>query len=571
MRHGQLEDVLQYLRRIMPPAAAHAISDAELLERFVRERDEAAFELLVWRYAKMVVGVCRRVLHDPDDAEDAFQSTFLTLARRAGSIGRRASVGGWLYRVAYHTALAARKSIARRGVRERPLMDVPTPAGPATEALACELRRVLDDEVNRLAEKYRLPFILCYLEGKSNAEAARELGCALGTIASRLARARQRLRIRLTRRGLSLPGGVVATVLAWQGESTAVPFAIVHRTSRAATLFARDPAAATGVVSTAVVALTKGVLRGMFLSKLKLAAVLCVALGAFGMGLGTLGYPALAAKPREQRDARANRVDTPREQKPEAAQETQENGVIKELNAAQHTMILQPPPQRFKADLHLQTSVYDVPLYSTINIGERRLQLASQVTVLIDGKEARLSELTPQTPVEVTRQGRLVTRIVATGSTMEWCYIQAADLTKHTLKVRHFTGNIFVYDFAKDVEVIVDDQKGALAELTADMPVRLQFSAVKPNSVIGIRADGATLACVVRAVDAERHTITVLLPRDHLIVPNLRVADNAPIQIDGKAARLADLKPGARGSLHMAADPEKSLVLSVRIETGKEP
>src|SRR5712692_7127322 len=171
----QLYGVIRYLHRIVAGGDAAHISDAQLLERFVTERDEAAFELLVWRHGKMVLGVCRRLLRDAHAADDAFQASFLALARRASSISTRASVGGWLYKVAYRVALQAKARTIKRTSRETPLQDVSTVAAvfdPGADAERRELHLVIDDEVNRLPEKYRLPLVLCYFEGRSNSEAA---------------------------------------------------------------------------------------------------------------------------------------------------------------------------------------------------------------------------------------------------------------------------------------------------------------------------------------------------------------------------------------------------------------
>src|SRR5262249_24569164 len=158
-------------------------------ERFVRRRDEAAFEALVWRHAPLVLGVCRRVLRHEQDAEDAFQATFLTLVRKARSIGRKQSVGSWLYKVAYRAAVQAKAAAGRRAAREKPWAG--EPAGePSEDVIWRDLRPVLDEEVGRLPARYRVPFVLCYLNGKTSAEAAREIGCPAGTIMSRLAWAR---------------------------------------------------------------------------------------------------------------------------------------------------------------------------------------------------------------------------------------------------------------------------------------------------------------------------------------------------------------------------------------------
>ena len=192
---------LNPLRRQQRPPRGDAVSDAQLLERFLRTGDEGAFAVLVAWHGPMVLGVCRRVLRQTQDAEDAFQSTFLTLARKAARIGRRESVGGWLHTVAYRIAVRARVRSVQRMQRQRTLEDTPDDepgVDPADRLTARELRQRLDAELEHIPEKFRVAFILCHLEGLTCAEAARCLGCPLGTVQSRVGRARERLRARLT-------------------------------------------------------------------------------------------------------------------------------------------------------------------------------------------------------------------------------------------------------------------------------------------------------------------------------------------------------------------------------------
>ena len=182
---------LSRLLREVRDAAAGGVADAELLARFAATGDEAAFELLVRRHQRLVFDVCRRVSRDHHDAEDAFQATFLALARKAGGIGKREAVAGWLFRVAYRAALAASAGRARRAARERPVAAAEAAATPADPAAAPERREAwaaVDEEVSRLPERFRAAVVLCYLEGKTVDEAARLLGCPRGTVASRLAR-----------------------------------------------------------------------------------------------------------------------------------------------------------------------------------------------------------------------------------------------------------------------------------------------------------------------------------------------------------------------------------------------
>src|SRR5262245_1501396 len=217
MASPQLSSLVQNVCDRINPPGGPAVSDAQLLDQFVRYKDQGAFELLVWRHGPLVLSACRRVLQDQHAAEHAFQATFLTLVRRANTIDKRTSLSSWLYKVAYRVALRARTRESRHAASEQPLHNLPDgdPGnGPADQAEWRELRGVLDDEVYRLPEKYRVPLILCYLEGKTNEQAAKELGCPKGTVLSRLARARERLRSRLTLRGLSLSALPLAAFVA---------------------------------------------------------------------------------------------------------------------------------------------------------------------------------------------------------------------------------------------------------------------------------------------------------------------------------------------------------------------
>lgn len=297
MAGGQIATLMQYLRRFLGPVAAGEMSDGQLLERFALRRDEAAFETLVRRFGPMVLGVCRRILTDSHAVEDAFQATFLVLVRKAGAIRKRQLVGNWLYGVAYRTASKARAIAARRRAHERQMPPMTT-ADPLHEVIWRDLRPVLDEEVNRLPAKYRGPFVLCYLEGHTNEEAARKLGCPCGTVFTRLGRAREMLRGRLARRGVVLSAAACVTSLA-QEATAAVPAPLVSSTVKAATAFAAGQATAGGAISAGAAALAEGVLKAMFLSKLKTAALILLMIAVLGTAGATLAYQAKPADPPE--------------------------------------------------------------------------------------------------------------------------------------------------------------------------------------------------------------------------------------------------------------------------------
>src|SRR5262245_20405601 len=298
MGSGLLSGVLQHLRGATLRQEGGALTDGQLLECFISRRDEAAFDALVRRHGPMVLGVCRRVLRHTQDAEDAFQATFLVLVRKAPALGRRELVGNWLYGVAYRAALEAKR--ARRRLRERQVGTLPEPAAVAEAEVWFDLRPILDQALHRLPDKYRLPVVLCDLEGRTRAEVARQLGIPEGTLSSRLATAHRLLGRRLARQGRVLSGGALAAALSASAASAAPP--VLVSTVRAALLAAAGQAAAPCVLPPAVVALTEGVLQAMLLMKLKVVTALCLAVGVLAAGAGWLWHQAGAAPaaPRKQ-------------------------------------------------------------------------------------------------------------------------------------------------------------------------------------------------------------------------------------------------------------------------------
>jgi RNA polymerase sigma factor (sigma-70 family) len=264
------------------------VSDGQLLERFLARRDETAFAALLRRHGRMVLHVCRRMLRHPQDAEDAFQATFLLLAQKAASIRKQESVASWLYGVAYHLALRARAQADRRRAEERRAADA-RPDGAGLRAAWEELQAVLDEELHRLPPKYQAALVLCYLEGRTHEEAARQLGCPLGTVRSRVARARAMLKRRLEKRGLALPAATLATLLA-ADVAGAVPARLLQATCAAAPAHAAGHAVPAGLVTSEAAALAKGGLTAMTATRLKLGAILFVAVGVVAAGL-TAGAP----------------------------------------------------------------------------------------------------------------------------------------------------------------------------------------------------------------------------------------------------------------------------------------
>jgi RNA polymerase sigma factor (sigma-70 family) len=284
MPGGRPGPLIQFLRRVAAPPTGGEQSDGLLLERFARERDPAAFAALVRRHGAMVLSVCKGVLHDSEDAEDAFQATFLVLVSKAGSVAKPESVASWLHGVASRLAMRAKADRARRGRHER-RNPRPAAAGPEDDPVWRDLRPVLHEEIERLPVRYRTPFVLCYLEGLSNEEAARHLRCPKGTVQSNLSRARERLRARLTRRGVTLVGGLAALALAPDAAAT-VPAELAAAVSRSAASLALGQAVTAGALPAGVAALVKGASGAVLPLGRGLAAAVLLAVSLAGTGMG---------------------------------------------------------------------------------------------------------------------------------------------------------------------------------------------------------------------------------------------------------------------------------------------
>ena len=293
MATSTMSEVLQHLRRLVLLRDGAGLTDGQLLEDYLSLGDTTALAALVHRHGAMVWSLCRRLLRNEQDAEDAFQTTFLVFVRKAGSIVPREMVANWLYGVAHQTALKARATAAGRKRRERQVADMPEPA-VTDQGTWPDLQLLLDEELSRLPNKYRAVLVLCGLEGKTRKEAARHLGCPEGTVAGRLARARIMLAKRLAHQGLVVSGEGLAGTLA-QAASAGVPTSVMWATIKAASQFAAGSAAASGVIPAQVAALTEGVLKTMLFAKLKVVLVLLVVVAL--CGAAGLIYQTKAAEP----------------------------------------------------------------------------------------------------------------------------------------------------------------------------------------------------------------------------------------------------------------------------------
>jgi RNA polymerase sigma factor (sigma-70 family) len=279
MANGYRKFASRQLETLFNKGTVVGLTDAQLLERFTECRDEAAelaFEALIHRHGPMVFRVCRAILRDSHDAHDAFQATFLILVKKARGLWVRDSLGPWLHQVAYRTACRARSAVARRRRYER--LTAAALAESAGDAVLDDLGEVLHDELGRLPERYREAVVLCLLQGLSPEQAARRLGCPVGTLHSRLARGRERLRDRLTRRGLAPVVGMIGTALSGEVALAAMPATLADSTVHFAIEFVAGGVSMAEMISASVLELTKGELKMMRFADLKTATSLVAAL-----------------------------------------------------------------------------------------------------------------------------------------------------------------------------------------------------------------------------------------------------------------------------------------------------
>jgi RNA polymerase sigma factor (sigma-70 family) len=289
---------LSYLRQQV--YSQHADGDNVLLERFVQQQQEDAFATLLGRYGPLVLRVCRHILSQEPDVEDAFQATFLVLAHKAGSLHPGKPLAPWLYGVACRVAMAARRCQARRRFYEQQGASMHA-EDHLENSEDKDLQAMLHEEVDRLPAKYRQPLVLCYFDGQTHDQAAARLAWPVGTVRTRLSRGRDLLHRRLVRRGVTLSTGAFLGVFAQTGASAAVPVDLSETTLKAVMLVAAGETAKAGV-SAGVHSLVQGVLRTMFLSKVKSLVVLLLlvvglTVGGTGIGFAIFNSPLVVAQP----------------------------------------------------------------------------------------------------------------------------------------------------------------------------------------------------------------------------------------------------------------------------------
>jgi RNA polymerase sigma factor (sigma-70 family) len=547
------------LRRFLFHGKADGASDGQLLECFLTRGEDGAFAALVRRHGPMVLGVCRRVLRHAQDAEDAFQATFLVLVRRAASVAPREAVGPWLYGVAYRTALKARTAAARRRHRERKAgearLDRPT-AGDAAE-----LRPTLDEELSRLPECYRAALVLCDLEGKSRRDAAVCLCVAEGTLSSRLARARRILAQRLARRGIT-PAVMGAT-------APPVPL-LIHTTVQAATRFAAGNAAAAGAACARAAALAEGVHRAMALTKWKVASLFLAITAVIGVTVGTITSPAFAGKPADKPGDKAAAAAADKPDKPPVGPTV--SVVIKSVDADKHTLTAGTSEKGEK--------------------GEKTFDLAKDVKVfltddLVKGqqKDGALADVAPDSPatLQLSLDGKTVVAITLHPRTL-YGGVKSVDLAKNavTVAMKGKDGPVEkTLTLLKAAKIIVSDgltktetpEEGKLADLTEGTPVIVAESVAEKDGATQIRVQGHTVFGAVKGVDAGTKTVTITTKEDGTLVDKSYIlVKDARIEVTSntgtQAGTLADVREGDSIVLTLSVvDKEKAAF--VRVNKGK--
>jgi RNA polymerase sigma factor (sigma-70 family) len=538
-----LRQVIHTLRGTTLHHEEAGLTDGQLLERYLHGREEAALAALVSRHGPMVWGVCRRVLRSHHDAEDAFQATFLVLARKAASVVSRELVANWLYGVAHKTALKARATTARRGAREKQVTAMPEPA-PERQDLWDDLQPLLDEELSRLPDKYRAVIALCDLQGKTRKEVARQLRVPEGTVASRLAAARALLARRLARHGLPVSGAALAAVLSQQAAAAGVPAAVASATIKAASLYAAGQAAAAGVISARAAQLAEGVLKTMLLTKLKIAMALLVlaAVAVLGVGAAALSQQGPAGKPADPPAAPPKALTA---QPAAAAREAEPppavvNGVVKAVDA---------PNRRL-------TVAYGV--------GETTFSVAPDAKVEIDGKAAALAGLPAGANVRLSEfvDARTVRVLQANGRWYFGSPVTAVDPQGKTITISDRDGAKTI-TVAQDACISVDGKSCALAAVPKGALVNLGLAADQ-QTARSIGAEGPYLGgcggSPVKLIDPVNHTLTF----DDKAVAEVAgktfvVSRTANIVIDGKPGKLAVLPTGSYVNVGLSVDQQTAI------------
>jgi RNA polymerase sigma factor (sigma-70 family) len=524
----------------MPPAATAEVAfnlpgatDRELLARFASDRDQQAFAEIVRRHGSLVLSVCRRVLRSAAEADDAFQATFLVLARKAGSMGWQDSVVGWLYQTAHRTALQASRARARRQRREQRAAAAKAEAeNQAGNASVEDLATILDDALQRLPKNLRDAVVLCHLEGLSRAEAAERLGVSEGAIKDRLERGREQLRVRLSGRGVTWSAALLATTLVASSAQAATTSGSVLAQSCAAYATGQ----AVGGASASVLSLAEGVLKMLVFEKLKAAAMAlasCVLVGAFAYGM---------------------LVDVP------DRFEKGIRGEVMEVTAGDHPSIT------------VMLEEFETAL---------TLDVASDAKVAIAFADGKLAEIAKGSRVSLrlASDHRTVNEIHAAGET-HGAIVRSVSPNGESLTVQlgededELSPEV-VKPLAKNAIVRIGGLPAKRSQIYSGMQTQIEMSADGKtiHAVYGQVPDERLISGRLVSVDVAGKAIKLAQEAEESEVESwLRIDADELITFDGKSTKIESLKPGSWVAARLNSDQStiEALVATAGEESGEE-
>jgi RNA polymerase sigma factor (sigma-70 family) len=533
-------------------------TDGELLDRYRTDRDEAAFAALIRRHGPMVYGVCRRTLRNEADAEDAFQATFLVLARKAHAINPPGRVGHWLYGVACNTARKARTMNRRRIDREHRAGIERLAYDRSFDRL--EWHEALDIELGRLPEKYREAVVTCDLEGEPLKDAARRLDCPPGTIASRLARGRSMLREKLARRGLALSAFLAPGI-----ACGSIPAKLAQFTTHAAIGAAPVP--------TTVLKLTEGVIHAMFIAKLKTALAAVFVAGMLVAGIGNSSAIVWADGEKPTKPAKPPDPVKPIKPGEKPAKPDKPAGDVKKSPAFSGTLKV---IDTAKQSITITVTKGDASI-------DRDFSLARDIRVVVDGKEAKLADLKVGAKVSV-KLGDDKTTVVAIATGAGDAdnkkaqggagKLKSVDVAKGNITITAIKGDTSIdrtYPIGASVKVFINGEPATLKDLKVSAPVTVKLGDDR-TTVVGIGSEGPTIVGDLKSVAADNKSITVTVKTltdktDKSSVKvedkSIKVADDLRIKIEGqKSATLADLSAGTSVAVRMSNDGEHAITIT---------
>jgi len=533
-----MPSLVKHFAQLGQPYADPA-TDRELIGRFHGSRDEAAFAALVDRHGPMVLGACRRALRDAHAADDAFQATFFILAKKAGAVRWQDSLGGWLYLVSQNVC---RKALAKLSRKPQALPDGAEPSQPVQPA-ASELSAILDEELRRLPSGYRDAIVLCHLQGQSVDEAAKSLGVSEGQLRGRLHRGREKLRERLTQRGVAL--SVTALTVALSTTNAAAVPAVLKTTLASGVLAFADGAGASAVSET-VFALTTEVLAAMSRTKFQLIAALSILIVG---GVFTAGVALQPSQAQVSQVVENNRRNQPQILPSQTVQIREDvkidrrEGTIKSVDGPGNKLVIILDEDKFELSVELEPKVEIIVARRPVKLGELTVGMRAAASFM--GTEKKAFQLEAHWP-------RLDT------------VVKGTDTAKNILTVKAEGNNGFEFEVplpvGADAKIELEGLSVGLGDLAAGSKIEVEF-ALDKKTVVGIVAEGSKddLPATVKSVDIANKTITLSvkvagLKDERAVDLSFGVTSDAKFRLVGKDVALTDLKADMPVVARFAAD-----------------